>query len=185
MSVNDSKILRILSPRMLAEVGLKALLATVVWFGFAGLLVIALLVTSTYDAVTSATYGRNFIVLAPIIPAYFIVNRLTSRRRLVSELDRIYYERNMLALAMASHFYVDYDAHDEKYGDYWKVLSITLPNGGKLHFHVPPDFPTGNLPKGEPDWDGATHEEKWHHVYDLREIPEKERQIDLFYGDAK
>ena len=73
-------------------------------------------------------------------------------------LNNAYYERNMLALMMASKYYIDPK-------DGWKVLVIETKDGEQLTFHVPPDFNTYRLPEVDPSvWDGHTTEEKWKRV---------------------
>lgn len=107
------------------------------------------------------------------------------------EANVAYWERNMLALWMATYSnkafkeYRDYlklvghwDSDQEaKYGD-------TLPSGwykhegegfegwsrvisvfdGKATFHVPDDFDLGDLPEIKPNWDGHSTVEKWDKV---------------------
>jgi hypothetical protein len=74
------------------------------------------------------------------------------------ERDIAYQERNLLALYMADGWYFDTDNNWEG----WKrVLSCA---DGRMCFHIPDDFPIGDLKQIEPNWDGHTTEEKWKFV---------------------
>lgn len=75
-----------------------------------------------------------------------------------------YWERNMLALRFADGWYYDTDNN----WDGWKrILSL---DGGKLTFHIPDDFPIGNLLAIEPNRDGHTNGVKWSRVEEYREL---------------
>ena len=80
------------------------------------------------------------------------------------ERDVGYQERNLLALRFADGWYYD---RDNNWGGWLRVLSL---DGGKMCFHIPDDFPVGNLPEIQPNWDGHTTEEKWQRVLDMRGI---------------
>ena len=80
------------------------------------------------------------------------------------EKDLAYWERNMIALRFADGWYYDTDNN----WDGWKrVLSL---DGGKLTFHIPDDFPIGNLLAIDPNWDGQPTEIKWSRVEEYRGI---------------
>ena len=85
--------------------------------------------------------------------------------------DIAYAERNILALWAATQLnrIVEEEGHyfeqsgwyydtDNNWEDWKRVISL---DGGKVTFHIPDDFPVGNLPQIEPNWDGHTTEEKW------------------------
>lgn len=81
--------------------------------------------------------------------------------------DLAYWERNMLALRYADGWYYDTDNN----WDGWKrVLSL---DHGKITFHIPDDFPIGNLPEIEPNWDGHTTDMKWSKIEAYRGIETK------------
>ena len=80
------------------------------------------------------------------------------------ERDIAYLERNLLVLRYADGWYFDLDNNWE---GWLRVLSI---DGGRLTFHIPDDFPVGNLPHIEPNWDGDSTEEKWRRVLAQRGI---------------
>jgi hypothetical protein len=78
--------------------------------------------------------------------------------------QKVYWERNMLALLLAnktdgSGWYCDENSKRNK-----RVISI---NHGQITFHVPDDFDLGDLPEIENDWDGHSSEEKWSRVRNL------------------
>jgi len=74
------------------------------------------------------------------------------------ERDIAYQERNLLVLRYADGWY--YDTQNNWEG--WKrVLSL---DGGRMCFHIPDDFPVGNLPEIKPNWDGHSTREKWERV---------------------
>lgn len=79
------------------------------------------------------------------------------------ERDVAYQERNLLALRWAQGWYRD---TDNNWPGWQRVLSL---DNGRMTFHIPDDFPVGNLPEIDPirGWDGHTTEEKWRRV--LRE----------------
>lgn len=96
--------------------------------------------------------------------------------------DLAYWERNMLALRYADGWYNDDIPGVElddgtiailesgmrpRYKGWRRVLSL---EGGRITFHIPDDFPTGNLPEIERNWDGHTTEEKWLRILSDRGI---------------
>jgi hypothetical protein len=105
--------------------------------------------------------------------------------------DLAYWERNMLALAFADPskgdgwYYDDVDAMFDyptasghimqrphpvpRFGGWRRVISL---RNGSMTFHVPDDFPVGNLPQIERNWDGHTTKEKWERVQRERGITE-------------
>ncbi len=83
---------------------------------------------------------------------------------LKEEKDGAYWERNMLALRYADGWYYD---RDNNWIGWRRVLSL---DGGKLTFHIPDDFPVGNLPEIAPNWDGHTTGEKWLRILEMRGI---------------
>jgi hypothetical protein len=83
--------------------------------------------------------------------------------------DLAYWERNALALRYADGWYND-DAN--AYPGWRRVLSL---DGGRITFHIPDNFPVGNLPEIAPAWDGHTTEEKWRRVFEATE--EKWRRV--------
>lgn len=82
----------------------------------------------------------------------------------VEEAVLAYEERNLLALAFANGWYYD---KDNDWPGYKRVLSL---NNGAMCFHIPDDFPVGNLQQIEPNWDGHDTQQKWSKVLDLRGI---------------
>jgi hypothetical protein len=98
--------------------------------------------------------------------------------------DLAYWERNMLALKYAQGWYND-DVVLQKYWEcpetgqvndliigpryqgWRRVMSL---EGGAITFHIPDDFPVGNLPEIERNWDGHTTEEKWRRIAEARGI---------------
>jgi len=82
------------------------------------------------------------------------------------ERDVAYHERNLLALEFADGWY---DDPDNDWPGWRRVLSL---NSGAMCFHIPDDFPVGNLPKITPNWDGHTTKEKWTRVLKYRGIVE-------------
>jgi len=91
--------------------------------------------------------------------------------------DLAYWERNMLALRYAEGWYNDdilvptgqLEPHIQRprYPGWRRVLSL---DGGRCTFHIPDDFPVGNLPEIERNWDGHTTEEKWLRIAEVRGI---------------
>ena len=77
---------------------------------------------------------------------------------LEEERDIAYQERNLLALYYADGWYYDTESNWEGWG---RVLSL---EGGTMTFHIPDDFPIGNLPQIHNNWDGHTTQEKWQRV---------------------
>lgn len=86
--------------------------------------------------------------------------------------DGAYWERNMLALFMATiaNDSWQHDARPElecgwyvhgEWEGWGRVISLF---GGQYTFHVPDDFDVGRLPKIEANWDGHTTEAKWERV---------------------
>ncbi len=72
--------------------------------------------------------------------------------------DLAYQERNLLALRFAEGWYFDTDNN----WDGWKrVLSM---DGGLLTFHIPDDFPVGDLREIKANWSGNTTLEKWERI---------------------
>lgn len=74
------------------------------------------------------------------------------------ERDIAYQERNLMALRFADGWYYD---RDNNWAGWSRILSL---DNGKMCFHIPDDFPVGNLPEIEPNWDGHTTEDKWRRV---------------------
>lgn len=89
-----------------------------------------------------------------------------------------YWERNMLALLLANQLndtnvakeqrlyqgrsYCGWYEHQGEGFEGWsRVVSL---NNGNITFHVPDDFDLGNLEQIEPNWNGHTTEQKWHHI---------------------
>lgn len=84
-----------------------------------------------------------------------------------------YYERNMLALLMAttvnaieenfgfSHSNGWYFDTDNNWEGWLRVISL---NHGQVTFHIPDDFDLGELPQIQPNWNGHSTEEKWQYV---------------------
>lgn len=72
--------------------------------------------------------------------------------------DLAYWERNVLALKYADGFYKDIE---NNYQGWLRVLSL---EGGRITFHIPDDFNTGDLLEIAPNWDGHTTEEKWQRI---------------------
>ena len=95
--------------------------------------------------------------------------------------DGAYWERNMLALLLATYNNVVekedketptsgwyYDTHNN--WDGWKrVISI---KNGTICFHIPDDFNVGDLQQIKPNWNGHTTEEKWKHVMNMCGVKE-------------
>lgn len=89
--------------------------------------------------------------------------------------DLAYWERNMLALRYADGWYNDDVESDSPLFPHWKpryegwrrVLSL---ENGAITFHIPDDFPVGNLPEMQRNWDGHTTEEKWRRIAEARGI---------------
>lgn len=96
--------------------------------------------------------------------------------------DLAYWERNMLALRYAEGWYNDDIPGVElddgtiailesgmrpRFHGWRRVLSL---EGGRCTFHIPDDFPVGNLPEIERNWDGHTTEEKWRRIAEMRGI---------------
>ena len=75
-----------------------------------------------------------------------------------------YWERNMLALRFADGWYYD---HANDWEGWKRVLSL---DGGAMNFHIPDDFPVGDLMEIEPSYDGHSTEEKWQGVLEMRGI---------------
>lgn len=82
--------------------------------------------------------------------------------------DGAYWERNMVVLYLAhiinemdyrnSGWYYDTDNN----WDGWKrVISLM---DGRITFHIPDDFDTGDLPRISPNWNGHTTREKWSNI---------------------
>lgn len=76
--------------------------------------------------------------------------------------DKVYHQRNMVALTLANAFkgsgwYYDAENMDSPSN---RVIKINHPEG-QMTFHVRNDFNLGDLPQIEPDWDGHTKNEKW------------------------
>lgn len=78
--------------------------------------------------------------------------------------DLAYWERNVLALKYADGWYRDYQ---NNYPGWLRVLSI---ENGKITFHIPDDFPVGDLPEIERNWDGHSTEEKWRRILEERGV---------------
>ncbi len=72
--------------------------------------------------------------------------------------DLAYWERNVLALNYADGWYADTESN---FPGWLRVLSLDC---GRITFHIPDDFETGNLPEIKPNWDGHTTEEKWKRI---------------------
>ena len=91
--------------------------------------------------------------------------------------DGAYWERNMLALRYADGWYNDdieerceytYAMRKKPRFDAWRrVLSL---DSGAITFHIPDDFPVGDLPEIEPNWDGHTTREKWLRIMKSKSI---------------
>lgn len=86
------------------------------------------------------------------------------------EKNCIYWERNMLALLMASivnkvsndtaecGWYYD---KDNNFDGFKRVISLF---GGEITYHIPDDFDVGNLKEIQPNWDGHTTEKKYKRI---------------------
>lgn len=74
------------------------------------------------------------------------------------EKEIAYWERNMIALRFADGWYYDTTNNWEGYK---RVLSL---DDGAMTFHIPDDFPIGNLKKIECNWDGHSTVDKWERV---------------------
>lgn len=90
--------------------------------------------------------------------------------------DLAYWERNMLALAFADSSKGDGWYNDDmdigrarvpRFEGWRRVISL---RNGSMTFHVPDEFPVGNLPQIERNWDGHTTKEKWERVQRERGI---------------
>jgi len=89
--------------------------------------------------------------------------------------DVAYWERNVLALRYADGWYDDVIINDDdettmvtaRYSGWQRVLSL---DKGKITFHIPNDFDTGDLREIAPNWDGHTTESKWARILASRGI---------------
>jgi hypothetical protein len=80
------------------------------------------------------------------------------------ERDTAYDERNLLALHFADGFYYD---TDNDWPGWKRVLSL---DDGTMCFHIPDEFPIGDLKEIKPNWDGHTTVDKWERVLALRGV---------------